>query len=836
MSIKQHSKRWYTIKRFNLGANDIASLLNVGFDDPSTIINNKINGTQTEHDATTQQLLDRGTRYEPVVRTLFEQRHGIEVKETGLKHYRHPYGFITASPDGMYTHPTDGKQVLTEFKVRRELSEKIPMKYWVQMQVQMAVWDVDRCMYVENVIIENESMASGFTHLTWENGSYYWKLQEYREHLVHRDTEWWDSVFDKICGYWSLVQQGRDQPKTRAAKRNARVHEQTTGAGAGAGTDIIDKRTKFQQRKQQTIQPYMLGNYFRNDPLLDWLNMYGPMDRRDTEVNFFLTMIRNKNREFNKLVTEYITEQYPDSTYNVCPDPFHIPADQQQSVEPHKLGFTFEGVALTEAAMQRKVPIIFNACLHTDVPHYPYPIGGRADMIVMNRYIGTLFNLFEVPDGPEDAYTVVNFKYATINLRADRVHLLNNSKQKVYKAHLWLLNLALGISQGYTGTRAYVIGRKYDFTKCGTTFRINNAFATVGTVDYDDIDASYVEDCREALNWLTDLRDSDAKHWNPFEPHMEALYPNMKNAMDHPWHTYKSEIAKAIKDITLMPWCGPRVREYAHDRGVTQWQELTPDNIIYNKGKLLEQIMKFIHINTSPTEAEAPVFDFSALLKISKRGWMKGCPCVEFYMDFEAIGSLYDDFSTFPISGNKAMIFLIGLITVDHVNGTQKYTSYLAERLDKQAEQDMILSMLDDITKARELVGQDFAPIYYWSNAENYMLKRAMGDRVDVEHKLVMTDICKAFRETKLIMPGQVGYGLKSVAKTMHAAGMISTIWDETEQIASGLNATVEAMKTYSYRSADTKSEYFRSLIDYNYVDCKVMQEIMDYLRLSLDP
>jgi hypothetical protein len=302
----------------------------------------------------------------------------------------------------------------------------------------------------------------------------------------------------------------------------------------------------------------------------------------------------------------------------------------------------------------------------------------------------------------------------------------------------------------------------------------------------------------------------------------------MKNATDFPWQGYKREIAVAIKDITLMHQCGPKARAFAHKRGVTQWVDLTPETIASH----VASVMQFVDMNRpSDNGAEPPSIRTEGLNQISKKGYVRMRPKVEFYMDFESIGNTYDDFSQFPEARSVAMIFLIGLIVVDNVRGTSKYISYLIDKLDHRSERAMTEKMLLDIKTAREQYGQDFAPIYFWSNAENYMLERAMGKDVATRNALKMIDLCKAFRESGMILPGQMGYGLKGVAKTMHRYGMIETTWKESAEVASGLNATIEAMKTYNQRDPETRKKYFRELIDYNYVDCKVMEEILEYVR-----
>jgi hypothetical protein len=850
--IKQHTKRWLKIKSTTIGSGDIASLCQVGFSEPSEIILHKIHGTTDVHDPTTQVLLDHGTRYEPIVRALCSARNNITIIETGLKYHK-SHKFITSSPDGycagskadLNAGLKTGQPFLTEFKVRKEISEKIPMKYWIQMQVQMEVWDVSRCLYCENVIKEypdrftyEKATINQPDHLhgiidtsnsklvTDESVPYrYWSFQGYREQVVERDQMWWNSVIDKICGYWALIEQGRSKKNTRASiKRTAHIADLTP-------EQEVEKRIKYMDNKIELIQPYQLGNYFRDDPLLDWLELYGPVDKKDDSVNPFMTMMRIKNKDFHQCMVSYIEHQFPDSTYNVSPFDALPQRSRDIGLELHKPQITFENLEKTKLAMSKGIPIIFNPCFSVKLESYKYAIGGRADMIVRNDCLGNVLGCdianFELDD-VMDKYSIVNFRYATINLRADKCHLLNNSKQKVYKAHMWLLNAALGVQQQCVQERGFILGRKYDFTKRGIKYKINNALEGFGVISFTDIDETYEQECGQALDWLHDVRTLDAATWNPFQPEDKAeMYPNMKNASDFPWHSYKTEIAQSIKEITLMYRCGPKIRNYAHEKGITEWTALTPDAIKYNSGKVLDQIMSFVQMGIKSTIE----YDPDAMDEVKQHGFIGKIPCVEFFLDFEAIGNLYDDLSTFPEASSKAMIFLIGVVVVDNVKGTKQYISYLADNLTVTDEKNMVQRMLADFKTTRSEYQQDFSPVYFWSNAENYMLKRAVGNHIVDQENLVMIDLCKCYRDAGLILPGQLGYGLKEVAGIMHKNNMIQTIWSKEGDILDGLGAAIEAIKTYHQGDAESKKKYFKSVIDYNYVDCKVMEEILYYIR-----
>lgn len=847
---------------FKLGANNFASLLGHGFQEPSEVVRDKIELQQQEiTDEMSQMLMDHGTRFEPVVRALCERRHDVKIMETGLK--VHPtHDFITASPDGCVVLP-DGRKYLTEFKVRQQLSKDIPMKYWIQMQVQMEVWGIPECLYCENVIHVYPDMATyeratadiaPGTHgilyedpVTGEAATFYWALKDFRECTVRRNTEWWSSVIDKICGFWSIIESGRRTVHTRSVTtrqqqriERKRKHDQDESDVPCHEEEREEtaKRLRYINEKEETelIQPYQLGNYFRKDPLLDWLNLYGPHEKRDPHANPFLSMMRYKNIEFNARMISHIEDMYPGSTFNVSRDLVSDYADID--LDPGRPRVTFEHLNNTEAAMARKVPIVFNACFRVSLPSYPYAFGGRADMIILNAYLEEFLGVFpgelEVDHAPE-AYSVINFRYATINLRADRTHLLNNSKQRVYKAHMWLLNSALGVQQECVMNRGFILGRKYDFTKKGIKYKINNALKGFGVIDFSEIDRSYEEDCREALTWLQRVREEPAAEWDPFNPgKITELYPNMKNASDHPWHGYKGEIAQNIKDVTLMYHCGPAVRDYAHEKGITDWTALTADSISYCSGKLQDQIVNFIKINTEDRKAESG-YTQEQIDDISLKGFVHKVPCVEFYLDFEAIGNLYDDFSTFPEAGDKSMIFLVGVVVVDHVRKTKEYHSYLAESLTHAAERNMINRMLADFKDTVREHGQDFVPLYFWSNAENYMLKRAVGDDVVAREGLVMIDLCKCYKGAGLILPGQMGYGLKEVATVMHNAGLIQTTWkrDVDGDIDNGLSAAIGAMRLYNSMKEEDRKRFFKAMIDYNYVDCKVMEEIVEYIRTA---
>ena len=92
-----------------------------------------------------------GQKYEPVTTMYYDFINNTSVSEYGC--IRHPkYSFIGASPDGIVddvNHEKYGRMVEIKNIVNREITG-IPLKaYWVQMQLQMEVCDLDTCDFVE---------------------------------------------------------------------------------------------------------------------------------------------------------------------------------------------------------------------------------------------------------------------------------------------------------------------------------------------------------------------------------------------------------------------------------------------------------------------------------------------------------------------------------------------------------------------------------------------------------------------------------------------------------------------------------------------------------------
>ena len=94
-----------------------------------------------------------GVKYEPVATAIYEKRTNSEVIEFGLMpHTSIP--FLGASPDGI---TTDGIMLEIKCPPNRQITGIVPHGYWVQMQLQLEVCDLNECDYLECRITEYEN-------------------------------------------------------------------------------------------------------------------------------------------------------------------------------------------------------------------------------------------------------------------------------------------------------------------------------------------------------------------------------------------------------------------------------------------------------------------------------------------------------------------------------------------------------------------------------------------------------------------------------------------------------------------------------------------------------
>jgi putative phage-type endonuclease len=272
--------------------------------DPDVKIINNVNTNTPMH---------HGQKYEPLSVMFYEDNYNTKVEDFGC--IKHPsYAFLGASPDGINVDPLSerfGRMLEIKNPVSRNITGIPKKEYWVQMQLQMEVCDLDECDFLETKFVEYPDRKSyeqdinckkgiiiqfytkeGLPfyaykplHLEevseWEDETItlyesepyqysftkyiYWKLEQLSCVLVLRNREWFKNNIGQLGNVWTIVE------KERVTGYDHRAPKTTLSTFKKGSAEL---RAKFETIGKDTLRAEL---------------------RAKEEVNFF-NFIKNKEK------------------------------------------------------------------------------------------------------------------------------------------------------------------------------------------------------------------------------------------------------------------------------------------------------------------------------------------------------------------------------------------------------------------------------------------------------------------------------------------------------------------------------------------------------------
>ena len=153
----QGSLEWHAFREMHLTASNIWKCLGSAANIAS-LVREKCEPTDPKRymSVNLDTTLHWGHKYEPVSISLYEHRYNTSVGEFGC--IQAPMReYLAASPDGINIDPTSdrfGRMVEVKNIVNREITGIPKQEYWVQMQIQMAVCELEYCDFVETRFVE----------------------------------------------------------------------------------------------------------------------------------------------------------------------------------------------------------------------------------------------------------------------------------------------------------------------------------------------------------------------------------------------------------------------------------------------------------------------------------------------------------------------------------------------------------------------------------------------------------------------------------------------------------------------------------------------------------
>lgn len=182
---EQRSQEWLDLRENMITASDAASAIGESrYESEDAFVKKKVLRTKWAGNAATEH----GTRLEPFVRDLYDQKFNRKSHEIGLVQHRE-YPWLGASPDGV---TEDGILVEIKCPISRKIESKVPKHYWPQVQLQLEITDLEECDFVQYRPAKNESSEAEFVVVR-----------------VHRDREWFANALPVLERVWQRVLKGR---------------------------------------------------------------------------------------------------------------------------------------------------------------------------------------------------------------------------------------------------------------------------------------------------------------------------------------------------------------------------------------------------------------------------------------------------------------------------------------------------------------------------------------------------------------------------------------------------------------------------------------------------
>lgn len=422
----------------------------------------------------------------------------------------------------------------------------------------------------------------------------------------------------------------------------------------------------------------------------------------------------------------------------------------------------------------KKYPIVINGIINNKY----YKIYGYIDLIINKTYMNKIFGI-EI----KEDYCLIKIEYSTLKFVNDNITIENNNFLNRY---MYIIHNSL--KEYNIITKCSIIGYKNKFS--------NNCLEKIGFINIQS------DKINEAIVWIKNLKENGSQ-WTLNPPSVPELYPNMKNNKNYQWNQNKQIIAKEIEEITLLPGISYKKRLEFHNKSIYKISDI-PNNKIANINNNFNKLIQPDKINSNINN------------------WKNSKNIL--FIDFETVNDLNQNLDNFPIYEDNSLIYMIGVGYYNSISW--KYYNFTVNKLNYKSEKEILTEFNKFLNRT------NFDIIVHWSNAEiNFLNKANKRHNLNICLKNNI-DLMKLFKNEPILIKGLYSYKLKDVVKIMNLHNFININWDT---INNALEAMILTWELNDYAIKNNIKLYntskFNSIIKYNEIDCKVMYEIMNYLK-----
>jgi putative phage-type endonuclease len=772
--IKQKTQRWFLERTKVITASDVSSILEINpYTSKYDVLQKKINNSVEIHET---EATKWGEYHEPLAKNFYENMPLIEgkrkVHDVGLIHHS-KYNWLAASPDGVVECLEEKKWWLLEIKcpIRRifdNKGEKIPSYIWTQTQIQMEVCNLPFCHLLQCKFEKNNEESV---------------LIKRRLTTIKRDQDWFNNIaLIQLREFYELMEKSK-QYKT-----------------------FVNPYPN--QNKWVSLTSF--NGYLLKDPIIDFLNIHKNEPVISNLRDFKKTNIRKKKLNLFKTIFNKLFKFSSKNNLKFI----YISDIEERNNE----ALSVSKYNITKNALENNIDIIVRpVLLDSNTKTYGIP-----DFIIKEN----ILKLFLDNSSVNGLEKLTSGNYVVCNLTLKTNFPNKSFLSKWDKIQITQYN-------AYSSFVNNILNGNCKIALLGST----TAYIT-------ESDNNLLNTINGGIEWINEIRNNGKKWLENFDniPDNKNIMPNMCNKYDTKWRKVKKHLAEKWGELTLLWYCGINQRNLAHQKGIYSWKISSSKDILnalYTVNSLSKRkyiLESMININKN----EYAIYNSRKL----KEPYCDTHNALEVYIDFEVLsgGNVNNNYSD-RLKTPQNIIYLIGMQWVD--NYEVKFKSFTSSSLTEKGEKDMLKEWWDTVKKLKE--NHEKIILYHWSPAEERFLAKSLSRHQSLNYinsnlnsgKYEFRDLMEMFIDAEVVIKNVWGYSVKDVAKGLYNFGLISEVWNDNEKggdnITSGEGTLTTATKCYREIKNNgmciKNNPNFRPLIEYNQMDCNVLQYLLEFLR-----
>lgn len=555
-----------------------------------------------------------------------------------------------------------------------------------------------------------------------------------------------------------------------------------------------------------------LKNFFNNDPILDWLDIYG-YDNNYHPDKF------NPDQVFDNFLSK-LHMSFKEKTLSKIKEILPITTIRRNLNQRKRVSDTLDSIYLGKK-------VIYQGLIYSE----KHQLLGQPDLLIRMDCLPLIFSDYGdiLPVNKSDfpwTYVVVNTHSLKLHLNKDG-NIRNMSKRYRYiKAQNIIDTICLNEILETNYTKSFLISKSSEIASNSEIKA--TCYFKYGLVDYQDYDQPIYKNIFKGSKWIKNLLQNGHKwSFKNSQTYPPELCPNMVNHDDYPWKSVKKEISILNNEITILYHCGIKQRNSALQNGIHQWKDCDSDSLKIENTKIYKIVNKMIELNKFESDIQLS----PRILKNSQNLQVITKQSVEFYVDFETVINFDESCED---NEEHSLLFMIGCLCLyfDSEKGQCfQFKQFTCKNLQEESYIiDLWVKYMKSMTEYSR--SQKQFKIYHWSHAEPVIMNKLSSkysNKYLLPEQFQWTDLLQIFKNEPIVIKDVFSYSLKSVVKKLYQLGLIKTTWPQSE-IMDGKNAMIYAWLYYNDK-ANQSSKIMKQIEKYNFIDCQVLSEITQFLR-----